>query len=113
VVTFEDAEADRHATRFYRVVEQWPHSERRTPNRRVGVGWVRASSESGPGRIPLQSREVFGDQARLLCDFFHVSGYLGAAAPPQPDQWRRTQQQRIERGAVPKVMAALAEHLEA
>ncbi len=67
--------------------------------------------------IQMQSREVFGEQAHFLCDFFHVSGYLGAAAPvcqpAQPDAWRRTQQKRLKRGAVPKVMAALAEHLEA
>ena len=67
--------------------------------------------------IQLQSREVFGEQARFLCDFFHVSGYLGAAAPvcrpAQPDPWRRTQQKRLKSGAVSKVMAALAEHLEA
>ena len=65
----------------------------------------------------LQSREVFAGQAHFLCDFFHVSEYLGAAAPvcrpAQPDPWRRTQQQRLKRGAVPKVRAALAEHLEA
>jgi hypothetical protein len=71
----------------------------------------------GAGWIQLQSREVSGEQAHLLCDFFHVSEYLGAAAPvcrpAQPDPWRRTQQQRLKRGAVPKVMAALAEHLEA
>jgi hypothetical protein len=67
--------------------------------------------------IRLQSREVFGAQATFLCDFFHVSEYLGAAAPrcrpAQPDRWRRTQQQRLKRGAVPKVLAALAEQLEA
>lgn len=67
--------------------------------------------------IQLQSREVFGEQARFLCDFFHVSEYLGAAAPvcrpAHPDQWRRTQQKRLQSGAVSKVMAALAEHLEA
>jgi len=67
--------------------------------------------------IQLQSREVFGEQAHFLCDFFHVSEYLGAAAPvcrpAQPDQWRRTQQKRLKSGAVSKVMAALAEHLEA
>ena len=67
--------------------------------------------------IQLQSREVFGEQAHFLCDFFHVSEYLGAAAPvcrpAQPEAWRRTQQKRLKRGAVPKVMAALAEHLEA
>ena len=32
--------------------------------------------------------------------------------PAQPDPWRRTQQQRLKNGAVPKVIAALAEHLE-
>ena len=67
--------------------------------------------------IQLQSREVFGEQAHFLCDFFHVSEYLGAAAvvcrPAQPDPWRRTQQKRLKSGAVAKVMAALAEHLEA
>lgn len=67
--------------------------------------------------IRLQSQEVFGAQAHFLCDFFHVSEYLGAAAPvcrpAQPDQWRRTQQQRLKRGAVPKVMEALVAHLEA
>lgn len=66
--------------------------------------------------IQLQSREVFGEQAHFLCDFFHVSEYLGAAAPVcrpgQPDPWRRTQQKRLKNGAVPKVMSALAEHLE-
>jgi len=66
--------------------------------------------------IPLQSREVFGEQAHFLCDFFHVSEYLAAAAPlcrpNQPDQWRHTQQQRLKRGAAPQVIAALAEHLE-
>ena len=67
--------------------------------------------------IQLQSREVFGEQAHFLCDFFHVSEYLGAAAvvcrPAQPDPWRRTQQKRLKSGAVAKVIAALAEHLEA
>jgi len=71
-----------------------------------GAEWIRG-----------QSREVFGAQATFLCDFFHVSEYLGAAAPvcrpAQPDPWRRTQQQRLKRGAVPQVLAALAEHLEA
>lgn len=66
--------------------------------------------------IQLQSREVFGLQSHFLCDFFHVSEYLGAAAPlcrpAHPDQWRRTQQKRLKRGAVPQVVAALAEHLE-
>ena len=71
-----------------------------------GAEWIRG-----------QSQEVFGEQGHFLCDFFHVSEYLGAAAPvcrpAQPEPWRRTQQKRLKRGAVPKVMAALAEHLEA
>jgi hypothetical protein len=66
--------------------------------------------------IRLQSREVFGEQADFLCDFYHVSEYLGAAAPTcrsaHPDQWRRTQQKRLRRGAAPLVIAELAEHLE-
>jgi hypothetical protein len=64
----------------------------------------------------MQCREVFGEQATFLCDFFHVSEYLGHAAPScrpaQPNQWRRTQQQRLRRGDVQKVIAALEEHLE-
>lgn len=66
--------------------------------------------------IQLQSHEVFGEQAHFLCDFFHVSEYLAAAAPlcrpNQPEQWRHTQQKRLKRGAVPAVIAALTEHLE-
>ena len=71
---------------------------------------------AGAEWIPRPSREVFGEQARFLCDFGHVSEYLAAAAPVcrphQPEQWRHTQQDRLKRGAAPKVIAALAEHLE-
>jgi hypothetical protein len=66
--------------------------------------------------IRLQSQDVFGEQATFLCDFYHVSEYLGAAAPScrqhNPHQWRRTQQQRLRRGAIDKVIGALEEHLE-
>lgn len=66
--------------------------------------------------IRLQSREVFGSQGRFLCDFYHVSQYLAAAAPAcrkaKPEQWRRVQQKRLRRGAVELVTEALAEHLE-
>jgi len=71
----------------------------------------------GADWIRLQSQEIFGPQGSFLCDFFHVSEYLGAAAPTcrpaQPDQWRHTQQKRLRRGDAQKVMAALEEHLEA
>jgi len=94
--------------------QRWGHCTRQ-------AGWGLKSQihavGDGADWIRLQSREVFGAQANFLCDFFHVSEYLGAAAPScrpaQPDQWRRTQQQRLKRGDIEPVMAALAEHLEA
>lgn len=67
--------------------------------------------------IRLQSQEVFATQATFLCDYFHVSEYLAAAAPTcrsgQPDPWRRTQQKRLKRGDVARVLASLEAHLEA
>jgi len=66
--------------------------------------------------IRLKTLEIFGDQGNFLCDFFHVSEYLGAAAqtcrPAKPDQWRHIQQKRLRRGAIDKVVAALEGHLE-
>jgi len=70
-----------------------------------GASWVR-----------LQSQEVFGSQGRFLGDFYHVSEYLGAAAPrcrpERPESWRHTQQKRLRRGAVEGVLQALQPHLE-
>jgi hypothetical protein len=70
----------------------------------------------GADWIRLQCREVFRAQGSFLCDFFHVSEYLGAAAqtcrPAKADLWRHTQQKRLRRGAVQKVIKALEEHLE-
>lgn len=70
-----------------------------------GAEWIRA-----------QTLEVFGKQGSFLCDFYHVSEYLGGAAPScrseNPDQWRRTQQARLKRGAADKVMKELIEHME-
>jgi len=70
----------------------------------------------GAGWVQLQSQEVFREQGVFLCDFFHVSEYLGAAAvvcgSSQPGIWRRTQQKRLRRGAVQKVIEALEPHLE-
>jgi len=66
--------------------------------------------------IRLQSQEVFQRQGTFLCDFYHVSGYLGAAAercrPNQPYRWRRTQQKRLRRGAAQKVLEALQPFVE-
>ena len=70
-----------------------------------GADWIRG-----------QTREVFGDQGSFLCDFFHVSEYLGAAAqtcrPAKADQWRHIQQKRLRRGAFEKVIESLEDHLE-
>ena len=66
--------------------------------------------------ISLQAREVFGDDHRFLCGFFHVSEYLTAAAhtcaPSRSEPWRRTQQRRLKRSASSLVIAELAQHLE-
>jgi hypothetical protein len=66
--------------------------------------------------IELQTKEVFQQQGTFLCDFYHVSEYLGAAAKTcrahQPDAWRHTQQRRLRRGEVQKVIEALEPHLE-
>lgn len=92
---------------------RWGHC-----TRQAGWGLNSQIQAMGDGAewIRRQSQEVFGTQATFLCDFFHVSEYLGAAAPicrpSKPDGWRRTQQQRLRRGALQKVMAALQEHLE-
>lgn len=66
--------------------------------------------------IHLQSQEIFQQQGTFLCDFFHVSEYLAAAAPTcrahSPEAWRRTQQKRLRRGAAPQVIEALTPFLE-
>lgn len=84
------------------------------------AGWGSNSSihvlGDGADWIRLQSQEVFQSQGTFLCDFYHVSGYLVAAAercrPNQPATWRRTQQKRLRRGAVEKVLEALEPFLE-
>jgi hypothetical protein len=115
------AQAKDSATTFYGATfgsvaetgQRWGHCARQ-------AGWGLNSQihavADGAEWIPIQCQEVFGKQATFLCDFFHVSEYLGDAAPScrpaQPNPWRRTQQQRLRRGDVQKVIAALAEHLE-
>jgi uncharacterized protein UPF0236 len=105
-----------YAATFGSVTEagrRWGHCTRE-------AGWGLNSAihavGDGAGWIWLQSREVFREQGSFLCDFYHVSEYLGAAAhrcrESSPNQWRRTQQKRLRRGAVQKVIETLAEHLE-
>lgn len=93
--------------------QRWGHCAKR-------AGWGSNSQIHAVGDgaewIRLQTQEVSGKQGIFLCDFFHVSEYLAAAAPKcrssQPDQWRRTQQKRLRRGAAQKVIEALAENIE-
>ena len=92
---------------------RWGHCARdagRGLNTRVhvvadGADWIR-----------LQSQEVFGDQGSFLCDFYHVSQYLAQAGevcrPHRPSEWRRTQQKRLKRGALDKVLEALFPYQE-
>ena len=95
------------------VGRRWGHCVRR-----AGRGLNSQVHALGDGAewIRLQTREVFGAQGTFLCDYFHVSQYLAAAAPScraqAPERWRRTQQDRLKRGAPAKVIEALAEHLE-
>ena len=93
---------------------RWGHCTR-------AAGWglksrIHALADGAPW-IRRQSQEVFGEQGHFLCDFYHVSEYLAAAAPAcrahRPDQWRRTQQKRLRRGDARRVIESLAEHLEA
>lgn len=95
------------------VGRRWGHCTR-------AAGWGLNSQihalGDGAEWICLQTAEVFGAQGTFLCDYYHVSEYLAEAAPTcrakAPDQWRRTQQARLKRGALDKVIDALAEHLE-
>lgn len=95
------------------VGRRWGHCARRAGR---GIHSQVHALGDGAEWIRLQTQEVFGQQATFLCDYFHVSEYLGAAAPScrakAPERWRRTQQDRLKRGALGKVINALAEHLE-
>lgn len=95
------------------VGRRWGHCARR-----AGWGLNSQIQALGDGAewVRLQAAEVFGTQGTFLCDYFHVSEYLAEAAPTcrakGPDRWRRTQQTRLKRGALEKVLNALGEHLE-
>ena len=96
----------------------------------AGVRWGHTAKQAGRGMeshihavgdgaewIALQTRVVFGSDATLLTDYYHVSEYLAAAAPAcrpaAPGRWRHTQQKRLKRGASQQVIQELAVHREA
>lgn len=92
---------------------RWAHCVR-------DVGWGLKSRihvvADGAEWIRIQGERVFGDQHHMLCDFYHVSEYLAAAAkivsPSQSERWRKTQQRRLKRGEPASVIAELASHRE-
>jgi hypothetical protein len=79
--------------------QRWGHCARQ-----AGWGFNTRIHAVGDGAdwIRRQCQEVFQQAGGFLCDFYHVSAYLGAAAlscrPSQPDRWRKTQQKRLRRG---------------
>lgn len=92
---------------------RWAHCAR-------DAGWGLKSRihvvADGAEWIRLQGERLFGDQHRMLCDFYHVSEYLAAAskiaAPSRSQRWRKTQQRRLKRGACERVIAELHAHRE-
>lgn len=100
-----------YAAGFHAVEEagrRWGHCTRE-------AGWALESRihvvADGAEWIALQGREIFGDAAEMLVDFYHVSEYLAAAAPicrPRlPRTWLHTQQKRLKRGAAKQVLTAM------
>jgi hypothetical protein len=92
---------------------RWGHCAR-------DVGWgfntrIHVVADGAPW-IALQGDAVFGDAHQMLCDFYHVSEYLGAAAksicPAQSERWRKTRQSRLKSGASASVIAELSRHCE-
>ena len=59
---------------------------------------------------------MFGIGRHILCDFYRISEYIGAAAATccgqQPNRWRRTQQKHLRCGTVQQVIACLGEQIK-
>lgn len=93
---------------------RWGHCARQ-------AGWALSSQihalADGAEWIEKKGREVFGDQLLFTVDFFHLSDYLAAAAescrPKHPKRWLATQQERLKKGALKKVLQALEANREA
>ena len=71
----------------------------------------------GADWITAQFQAQFAAQGTYLVDFWHVGGYLAAAAaaivpPAQADAWRRRQQTRLRKDGLAAVLRALLPHIE-
>ena len=66
--------------------------------------------------IAAQSEKRFGEQASYLCDFYHVSEYLAAAAVPlagsQSKHWLGWAQRRLKENRLTEVLSELAPKVE-
>jgi hypothetical protein len=64
--------------------------------------------------IAEQVERIFGDRAKFLLDFYHVSEYLSQAAvccqPDAPQAWLHEQQALLKDGKISAVIKALNEH---
>lgn len=84
------------------------------------AGWALDSNIHGLGDgaewIERKLREVFGEDADYLIDYYHLLEYLCAAAttiaPGKEKNWKRTQKRRLRKGQYKKVIATLKKALE-
>jgi hypothetical protein len=74
---------------------------------------VHAVGDGAPW-ILAQTQEQFGPQGSYLVDFYHVSEYLAAAAPPakKPGDWLKRQQGHLLKNKVGLVLRNLARRQE-
>ena len=85
---------------------------------RAGAGTQTHLHSVGDGAlwIAAQSEKRFGEQATYLCDFYHVSEYLAAAAAPlagsQSQQWLGWAQHLLKENRLAEVLAELAPKVE-
>ncbi len=79
----------------------------------TGQSRVHAVGDGAPW-IVAQAREQFGPQGSYLVDFYHVSQYLAAAAPPGPKAkaWLQRQQSHLRQNKVARVLRNLAGRIE-
>jgi len=84
------------------------------------AGWALDSKIHGLGDgaewIERKLREIFGEEADYLIDYYHLLEYLSAAAstiaPGKEKNWKRTQKRRLKKGQYKKVIATLKKALE-
>ena len=95
----------------------------------AGAVWLDCAIRAGAGAqthlhclgdgamwIAAQSEKRFGEQASYLCDFYHVSEYLAAAAVPlagsQSKPWLGRAQRLLKENRLAEVLAELALKVE-